>query len=337
MNVNIWCLSAVLISLSICACQESGAEKIKKTEVNSTADAVTDLSDKILAAPNDKNLYIERALLYADRQLFDLAERDIQRALSIDSTATEIHCAMGEVYFRARKLRDARLAFERAMEFDPKNTSASLKLAEVNFLLRRYDDAMIAINEALRVNERLAKGYFLKGFIYKETGDTTLAISSFQTAAEVDPEYFEAFMELGNLYAFQRNELALEYFNTALTIQSKSAEALYHKGMFYQQEGNLDAALATYRALINADPKGYLGYYNTGYLYLVAAQSYDTAIAYFDTVLVLQPGFVDAMYNKGLAFEELKSEQAAIDLYRNVLDIDPQYTLAAMGLERLLE
>ncbi len=302
-----------------------------------TVDPIEDLTDRIIKNPNDENLYIERAMRYTDKKLFDLAKRDVERALAIDSNATHIHTAMGEVFFKAAELRDARLAFEKAVALDAKNTEAFLKLGEVNFLLRRYPEAISAVNDALRVNDQLAKGYFLKGFVYKETGDTILAKSSFQTAVEVNPEYYDAYVELGNLFASEQNDLALDYFNTALNIRPKSAEAYYNKGIYYQTTGRIEEALETYRALTKADPNAFLGYYNTGYIYLVGYQSYDTALAYFDTVLTIQPAYIDAMYNKGLCYEEMGDDGLAEAVYRDILDMDPQYTLAAMGLERLLD
>jgi len=329
-------LPVVIILVGV-SCDTKSSDEKKTDSETKIVDEVVMISDQIIESPNNTDLYVKRAMIYSDRKLFDLAKRDIERALTIDSTSSKLHTSMGEVFFRANELRDSRLAFEKALEYDAGNTEAALKLAETNFLLRRYPEAISSINMALRVNDRLPKGYFLKGFIYKEIGDTTLSKSSFQTATEVNPEYYEAYMELGNLYAYEKNPIALEYFNTAIGIRPTSAEAHYHKGMYYQSVGETEKALKTYRELIKADPNGFLGYYNSGYLYLVSDTAFETALAYFDTVLTLQPGHVDAMYNKGLCYEEMGNYASAESIYRSVLEADPQYTLAAMGLERLLD
>jgi tetratricopeptide (TPR) repeat protein len=300
-------------------------------------DAVAVLTERIIANPNNPQWYIERAYAYSDRGMFDLSKRDIDRIMLIDSMASTHHAAKGEIFFRARELRTARLSFERAVELDAQNTAAMLKLAEVNFLLRRYKEAIEAADRALGVNERTPKAYFLKGYIFKELGDTSRALSSFQTATEVDPEYYDAFMELGYLYAAKGNPLAIEYFNTALDLRPASSEAYYHKGMFYQAAGHFQDAMEVYRAMVKADANAFLGYYNMGYLHLVELGEFRTAAAYFDTVLTIQPGYIDALFNKGLSYEELGEERTAVAIYQEVLSRDPQHTLAAMGLERLLE
>jgi tetratricopeptide (TPR) repeat protein len=153
----------------------------------------------------------------------------------------------------------------------------------------------------------------------------------------VNPEHFEAYMELGNILAYQGDPLALEYFETAIRLNPNSAQALYNKGMYLQAGERFDEAMKTYRELINVDKDNFLAYYNTGYIYLTEYLAFDTAMAYFDTVLTLDPTYVDAYYNKGLCFEELEQRAKAIEIYRSVLQADPQHTLAAMGMERLTE
>lgn len=58
-------------------------------------------------------------------------------------------------------------------------------------------------------------------------------------------------------------------------------------------------------------------------------------MAYFDSVLIYQPNYPDAMYNKGLCLEEMGEKALAIEMYRSTLSVDPQHDKAAMGVDRL--
>jgi len=262
--------------------------------------------------------------------------KDVDRAMSIDSTVSYFHTVKGDFFFSKGELRNARLAFENAIRFDETNTDALVKLGEVNFYSRRYEEALTHINDALREDDQLAQAYFLKGYIFKELGDTTLAKSSFQTATEVNPNHFEAFMELGSLYSYDNNPIAVDYFETALQINPNSAEAYYNKGMFLQSDGKIEEAIDVYQKMVKTDANNFLGYYNMGYIYLTEYLDYETAQAYFDSVLMVKPAYVDALYNKGLCSEEMNKKGEAESIYRQVLDIDPQHDLAARGLERVL-
>lgn len=340
MNVLKWIL-VFLIGLGFSSCNEGGEHtqeaRSEPTEKAPPSDAIEVLNAEIIDDPNNPNLYVKRALMFRDRQMLDKAIRDAQRAIAIDSTVSYFRTVLGKLYFQNANLRGARLNLERAAALDKTNTDALLKLGETDFLLRRYEEALTAVNDALRQNDKLAQGYFIKGYIYKELGDTALSKSSFHTAVEVDPSHYESYLELGRLEAYQGNPLALTYFNTAITIRPQSTEALYNKGMFLQAGGKYHEAMDVYRKIIEVDPDGFLGYYNAGYLNLTEFQKYDSALYYFDQVLRLQPGYIDALLNKGVSYEQKGETRKAVEIYREVLAINPDYTLAAKGLERLLE
>ncbi len=332
-------LFLLLVALSGCdtvstsKSRKSAQEPIEK----GTDGQIKSLTAEIVDNPNDPNLYVKRALAYRDQRMLNLAIRDAERALSIDSTTSYFHELYGDIKFKAGQLRDARISLEKAVVYDDTNIDAFLMLAEVNYLLRRYEFALENVDAALRINDKLAQGYFLKGFIFKEIGDTTLSISSFQTAAEVNPDHFESYIELAHLYAFKGDPIAKEYFNTALNIRPRSAEAMYGKGMFMQAGLKFDSALAVYRKLIEIDPDNFLGFYNLGYVKLTEELDFDSALYFFDKALAIQPTWVEAVYNRGLCFEEMGDRVKAEKAYRRALSIDPQYTLAAKGLERILE
>jgi len=335
--MNYFRISLVLIGLTLVSCssQNEPERQINRNSKNEKVDIIESLNTKIVAKPNDPNLYVKRAYAYRDRNMMQLAIRDAERALAIDSTVSFFHTVLGDLQFKTGQLRDARLSLEKAVNYDETNTDALLKLAEANFLLRRYDEAMTYTNDALRIDDKLAQGYYLKGFIYQELGDTTRAKSSFQTVTEVFPDHYEAYMQLGSLAGYQGDPLAVEYFKTALELKPKSVEAWYHLGMLYQAGGKYDEALKVYRKLIEVDPKAFLGYYNTGYIYLTEYLEYEVALAYFDTVVSLEPSYTDAMYNRGVCFEELNKPEQAMDVYKLILEVEPDYTPAARGLERL--
>lgn len=321
---------------------ESGTQSRKSTSDTTAADVqsddpVAELTDLISENPNDPNLYVRRALLYRTRGMFELAMRDIERASSFDPNSSYFHFLRGETEFQRNSLRDARLALETAIQLDPTNTDALLLLGEVHYLQFRYDQALTTINDALRVDEYLAQGYFLKGFIYRELNNPTLEVSSFQTAVEVDPEFYQAYIELGTSYGRQGNPIALQYFETALELRPKSAEAYYLRGMFLQAGNKFDEALENYRDMLEFDPDNPLGYYNIGYIYLTEKMAFDTALAYFDSTLAIRPDYVDAIVNRGVCYEELGMPDRAEREYALALEMDPQHDMAARGLSRIRE
>jgi tetratricopeptide (TPR) repeat protein len=85
------------------------------------------------------------------------------------------------------------------------------------------------------------------GLNYKEMGDTARAIYNFQTSIENDPKDIESIIYIGNLYAAQRNPLAMEYFNSALKLRPKSVDALFGRAVFAQKMNFKKQALLDYK------------------------------------------------------------------------------------------
>ena len=59
-----------------------------------------------------------------------------------------------------------------------------------------------------------------------------LAESSYQTAIEMDANYYAAMIQLGWIYAQQQNDLAITYYDAALEIYPESMEAIRNKGLY---------------------------------------------------------------------------------------------------------
>ena len=329
--------AVLLLLIQACNTNPQADKQAKKQAPAAASDEIEQLNDQVVNDPNNPDLYIQRAKAYSEKGLYQMAIDDIHRALAIDSTVSDFYAELSDIYYQKRDLAAAQTNVEKALQYDEENVEALLRLAELQFIYQNYPAAIENINKALKLDERLYRAYFLKGYVYLESGDTTLARSSFQTATEIKPDFYDAYVVLGNIAAAKGDPLAEQYFNTALQLRPGSSEALYNFGMYFQTNRQPEKALEIYAKLIQTHPDEFLGYYNTGYIYLTAYQDYETAMAYFDTVLMVQPDYVDAVYNKGLSQENLGMTREAEQSYRQALAIDPQYDLAAHGLSRLLE
>jgi tetratricopeptide (TPR) repeat protein len=75
--------------------------------------------------------------------------------------------------------------------------------------------------------------------------------------------------------------------------------------------------------------------YNKGYVNLVYLNDFATAIDFFDQALINDPNYLDALYNKGRALEEMGRFANAREVYNEVLRRRPNYELAVQALNRL--
>ena len=325
-------LSICFIFLFSCGQKNSG----ERYQLNDSAkNSASQLTELIKQHPKDADLFFYRASLFLKDRNSNAALTDMESAVSLDSTKPEYFLQLGDIYFSKLFIAKAVSSFEKCISLDSKNISAELKLAELFLYLKKYDSCIQHADNALRIDKTNAKAYFIKGFMFKENKDTAHAISSFQTCIEQNPEYFDAYIQLGNLFSAKKNNLALQYYNKALQLSKNSPEALYGIAMFMQENDSIDAAEKIYQKILEAAPDYKDALFNLGYIQLIYKNGYEKALEYFNAVNRLDTNDVRAVYNRGLCFEQMKKKPAAEADYRKALALNPEYELAKEGLKRL--
>lgn len=329
--------AAYFVLLLFVACS-SGESTRLADEQPSSSTPFDSINTLIKEDPADANLYFDRAKLhYAERDL-PSSLADVGRALKLDSTNAEFYLLYADLKLISKESRESRDALVKALRYNPGNLDVLLKLGELYMIVQDADQSFEYLNRALKIDVYNARAYQLKGYNYMYLGDTASAVSSFQTAVEQDPSDYDSYMQLGFFYANIQDELALDYFNNALKTRPTSLEALYAKGLFLQTIERSRDAINTYREMLDVRETQSDAWYNQGYVYLEQLAVYDSAAFCFTKALDFGPKvYPNAVYNRGLSHERAQNFEAAESDYRLALEMDPQFDLAAMGLERILE
>lgn len=333
-------ISIFIVLLALASC--NGVKEKKQETPASLPSAIALLDAQILDSPENKKLYLERAQAYAAEGTYEMALSDIERALRIDAKYADAYHLRGDIHYKNRAVDLALQDFMDCLQSDPKHLDCLLKKAEIDLLLRNYSSALELINTALKENEYLPQAYYMKGRLFAETGDSSKASSSYQTAIELSPDFYEAYIEVALLYAAVQNDLALEYYNSALAISPNSVEALYDKAIYLQESSmgrpeRLEAAMACYDQIEKLDPNNAAAFFNKGFIHLVYYEQFDSAALEFSKAIERYPMYFQAFYNRGLCQENMGDHQAAERDYRKSLSIKPDYDAAALALDALLK
>ena len=331
----------IIFSVVLFSCKpadETVAENSQRTDsllkvINSPELAA--INKKILDAPDDASLYNERARIYMQFRQFEDAINDSKRSLRMDSTNAAYYLTEADIFFAANETRNAKDVLENVVKKFPKNTDGLLKLGELYYFVKQYENAFAKINQALKINENLAKAYYLKGNIYKEVGDTGKAISSLETAIEQDNKNFGAFLDLGLIYAAKKNALAFEYYNNALAINPVSSDALYAKAKLYQDLGKTKEAVEIYNQILKTNPSHVFSMYNLGAIEFGINKNPLKAIDYFTNAINANPKYAEAYFARGACYQELKDKNNAMADYNMCLQLKPNYEPAVDGLNSL--
>lgn len=320
--------SFILILSLIFSCQNSSNKEEKIQNKENAKDEFTLLNDEIAANPNNATLYFKRSQIFMEKKNIKQAFEDITKAVSIDSTKADYFLLLADASFKGLQIQKAIDAYVKAISIAPKSLEAHMKLSELYLYLKAYPLCLTEANEALKIDKNIAKAYFIKGFAYKEMADTIKAISSFQTAVEMQTEYYDAYIQLGNIEAARKHKIALQYYNSAIQLQPNSTEALYNRGLLFQNMGMIEKAAEDYFLILKIDNTYSNAYYNLGYIDLAYVKDYKSAITHFTDAIRVNNQYAEAFYNRGVAFELSGDEKSAEKDYRQALNILPTFKLA---------
>jgi len=331
----LWLLAVVFSFFYACNNAKVENKEVLTKQLDATPENLKILNEKIKINPNDAELFNQRAGIFLQLNNTDAAFRDINSALMMDSTSANFLSTLSDVYMAAGMAQNALAALDKALSFEPENINALLKKAELHLYFEQYGKTLELTEKAIRVDNVNPKAYFIRGMTFKLKGDTTNAIKNIQKTVEQDQEYYNAYIQLGLLYAAKHNKLAVEYYNNALNIDPKSIEAFYGLGMYYQENGFLNEALSAYTNLLLVDSTNKNAHFNMGYIHLVELKMYKEAIKYFNKAIQCAPDYYEAYYNRGYCYELLGDILNARNDYKKALEIKNNYPMAIEGLNRL--
>lgn len=321
---------------TFCGNKESKTVQSSEEHVVDSALTIKKLTELIRKNPFDANLYNERAKLNIRQSRIEDAINDLEIAYKIDSLNPEYFIQLSDLYLKNGNSDKTKEILDRFLKYNPKNVYAMHRLANLYFYVKEYTKAMEWLNKTQEVDRNFAQIYYTKGMIYKETGDTNMSIRNFQVAVEKEPEYYDAYIWLGLLYAEKRDSIAIAYYENAIQIIPSSIEAHYNLAMYFQQNNYENKALNEYNLILTEiDSLQPNIYFNIGYIYMQYLNEYKRAITKFTHAVRLNKSFVQAYYNRGFCFERLRDFEKAEKDYQKSLEIVGNYDLAIQGLNRL--
>ena len=328
----IWLISFIL--LGVISCNTSPIENESEQDV-SMQSPLDLLNAELMKDSTNAELYNQRAMLYLQLGMPDKALLDVSHALEWDPANAEIFLTLAEVYYAMDQTDNVQTALLKASELSPDDPKPYVKLAELNLLTENITMALGFTDKALNLSSYNPEAYYVRGIIFLARQDTLSALKNLQLALDQDEEFYDPMMQLGKIYAAQSNELAALYYKRAIQMYPERVQSRYELALFLQDNEEWHEALAHYDSLLLIAPNNKFINFNIGYVYLVYEEDFTKAIEYFDEALLSDPNYIDALYNKGRALEELGRYSTARDIYNEVLERETNYQLAIDALNRL--
>lgn len=327
----------LLFSLFVClACQEK-TKKIEEGKIlPQTGNIEIDkLTDALRENPTDPSLFADRAMLLYEMGSYDNAIVDFQRAITLDSTNIDYYHSLSNVYLDYFRSRSALQTLEKALEISDNAIPTLLKYAEMQLILTKHNESLKTVDKILKQEAQNADAFLLMGLNFKEMGDTSKAIASFQESVDNNSGMVDAWIELGQLLGATGKQEAVRCFDNAIQVAPRNVDAYHAKADYLANTiDDLEGAIEVYEQLNLIDPQYEDAYYNSGLIYL-DLNELEKAHKQFDIAIKISPTHIRAYYYRGVASELQGNYQVARTDYQQALNMASNYEAAQEGLERL--
>ena len=292
------------------------------------------INAEIAKDSTNADLYFNRALANQKLKNINEAIADYDKALSLNDTTSAYYLNFADLLITTNNVVPAINLLTKGLEKKPDDINMLLKLSKYYLYIDDTDKSILTANQVLKLEVSNADAYFTKGLAFVFKQDTMKAISTFQTATEQNPDFYNAFMQLGLLCAGKKMKLAEDYYKNATRINPASTEAYYGLAIYYQNNNLFQKAKDTYRKLITVDQQFKDAFYNLGYIYF-NEDSLPQALKHFNMATNVDLDFTRAYYMRGLTYEALGDTANAKKDYERTVAFDPDFEMANKGLERL--
>jgi len=169
-----------------------------------------------------------------------------------------------------------------------------------------------------------AEGLYYTGLLHLWTEDFEKALIYFQKAVEKDPNYADAYFQIGYCYGqLKQYNDAIKAYKQAIRIKPDYAEAHYSLGVAYGSLGRWSEAIESLKQAIRIKPDYAAAHYNLGVAYGSLGR-WSEAIESFKQAIRVKPDFAEAHCNLGVAYIITGDKSSALDEYKILKEINQE-------------
>src|SRR5262245_10519080 len=140
----------------------------------------------------------------ADPQTLERLSEMAQKAIALDDSLPMAHSLLGIFYAQKQQYDQALAEGERAVALDPNDAESYAVQAEVLNFAGRPEEALRAVEKAMRLNPRCPPWYLsYVGSAYRMTGRYAEAIATLKEVISRDPNFIYAHLQLAGSYLGQ--------------------------------------------------------------------------------------------------------------------------------------
>ncbi|MEG4215804.1 tetratricopeptide repeat protein [Microcoleus sp. Pol14C6] len=193
-----------------------------------------------------------------------------------------------------------------------------------------FGGAITCYERAIAIDPNYAAAYSNLGVVKQQTGRLTEAIAHYRQALAIDGNLAETASNLGSALAEAgETEEAIAEYERALCLNPNCAEALINLGLLREEQGDVAEAISCYEQAIQVNPNCAVAYLNLGIALEEQGEesgaNYERAIANYERAIAIEPNYVDALQHLAYASIRQGKIDRAIAYYDRALALQPDW------------
>jgi tetratricopeptide (TPR) repeat protein len=191
--------------------------------------------------------------------------------------------------------------------------------------------AITDFDQAIRLNPNFALAYNNRGNARSSLGDKQSAIADYDQAIRLDANNALTYYNRGNTRRdLGDNQRAITDYNQAIRLSPNDTHTYNNRGNVRLGLGDNQGAIADYNQALRLDPNDAFAYMNRGIARFGLGDK-QGAIADFDQAIRLDPNNALAYNNRGNARYNSSDKQGAIADFQKAIRLNPDYAAAYVG------
>jgi len=208
------------------------------------------------------------------------AAGSFRKMLTLDPRIAELHFNLGAINTQLNDVKAAISCYRKALQLKPDLTVAHFNLGA---LLQQQDHLQEAgkhYQQAVAQQPGFYEAWANLGTVQQLQGDLHAAETCYRKALALNADA-RGYFNLGTvLYGQGQHTDAIDAFREALRLEPQFADAWNDLGETYRDQGDMEEAVRCYREALKADPKHSRANYNLGESYCLGDQL-EQAVPYF--------------------------------------------------------